>query len=56
MAASILTAVYDMLRDGTEYRDLGGDYFDQHDRSKTILRLVRRLHDLGCAVEVSVAL
>ena len=56
VAASILTAVYSMLRDGTAYRDLGGDYFDQQDRSKTIQRLVRRLHDLGCAVEVSVAL
>lgn len=55
VAASILTAVYYMLRDGTEYRDLGADYFDRRDRSKTILRLVRRLHDLGCDVELKAA-
>jgi transposase len=55
VAASILTAAYSMLRDGTEYRDLGADYFDRHDRTKTIFRLVRRLHDLGCAVEVKTA-
>jgi transposase len=55
VAASILTAAYYMLRDGTAYRDLGADYFERHDRSKTILRLVRRLHDLGCEVDIKAA-
>jgi transposase len=52
VAASMLTAAYYMLRDGVEYRDLGPDHFDRHDRTKTINRLVRRLRDLGCPVEV----
>jgi transposase len=39
-----------MLRDGTEYSDLGSEHFDRHDRSKTIRRLLKRLQDLGCDV------
>ena len=50
VAASMLTAMYHMLRDGTEYSDLGADHFDTHDRTKTIRRLLKRLHDLGCDV------
>jgi transposase len=52
VAASILTAAYGMLRDGVEYRDLGGEYFDARDKSKAALRLVRRLRDLGFAVDL----
>jgi transposase len=50
VAASMLTAAYYMLRDGLEYRDLGPHYLDRRDRTKTINRLLRRLHDLGYAV------
>jgi transposase len=50
VAASMLTAAYYMIRDGLEYRDLGPHYLDQRDRTKTIQRLLRRLHDLGYAV------
>jgi transposase len=46
VAASMLTAAY-ILRDGVEYRDLGPAYLDRRDRTKTINRLLRRLHDLG---------
>jgi transposase len=52
VAASMLTAIYFMLRDGTEYRDLGPDHFDRLDKTKTVTRLLRRLNDLGCEVEV----
>jgi len=52
VAASILTAAYCMLRDGVAYRDLGGDYFDTRDKGKAARRLVRRLRDLGFAVEL----
>jgi transposase len=52
VAASMLTAAYYMLRDGVEYRDLGPSHFDRHDRKKTVERLVRRLRELGCAVEM----
>ncbi len=52
VAASMLIAAYYMLRDRVEYRDLGADHFDRRDRSKVIARLVRRLSNLGCEVEL----
>lgn len=55
VAASMLTATYFMLRDGVPYHDLGPDYFDRLDRSNTIKRLVRKLEDLGCQVELNKA-
>ncbi len=55
VAASMLTACYYMLRDGCAYRDLGPAHFDRRDRTKVIHRLVRRLNDLGCRVEVHAA-
>ena len=55
VAASMLGATYYMLRDGVEYRDLGADHFERHDKSKTITRLVRKLQILGCDVEIKQA-
>jgi transposase len=55
VACSLLTAAYFILRDGVEYRDLGVDHFDRRDKTKTIRRLVRRLADLGCNVEIKAA-
>jgi transposase len=52
VAASMLTAAFHMLRDGTEYNDLGSEHFAHQDRSKTIRRLLKRLQDLGCDVPV----
>jgi transposase len=52
VAASILTAIYHMLRDGVGYRELGADHFDKRDKTKTIQRLVRKLNSLGCEVEI----
>ena len=52
VAASMLGACYSMLRDGVPYRDLGAEHFARRDRTKTISRLVRRLRDLGCEVDV----
>jgi hypothetical protein len=36
VAASMLTAAFHMLRDGTEYNDLGSEHFDRQDRSKLV--------------------
>jgi transposase len=47
VAASMLTAAYYILRDHVPYRDLGPAHLDRRDRTKTINRLLRRLHDLG---------
>jgi transposase len=55
VAASMLTASYYILRDGVEYRDLGGDYFDRHDKSRTVHRLARRIEQLGYRVDLSPA-
>lgn len=55
VAASMLTAVYFMLRDGVEYHDLGGQYFAQRDKDRIAKRLIRRLRDLGVNVEVTAA-
>jgi transposase len=53
VAASMLTAAYHMLKNGVEYHDLGAEHFSRRDRSKAILRLVRRLNDLGCQVQLT---
>ncbi len=52
VAASMLQAAFFMLRDGVEYRDLGSNHFERRDKTKAIGRLIRRLGDLGCQVEV----
>jgi transposase len=53
VAASMLNAAWHMLKDRVEYKDLGADHFARRDRSKAIQRLVRRLNDLGCKVELT---
>jgi transposase len=55
VAASILTAAYHMLRDGTFYADLGPDYFVRHDKDRAAMRLIRRIKDLGYDVEIKAA-
>lgn len=52
VAATLLTIAYHLLRDGTDYRDLGPTYFDQKDRQRVTQRLLKRLSDLGVEVEV----
>lgn len=39
----------------TDYHDLGGRYLADRDKHHIIRRLLRRLHDLGVAVEVKAA-
>jgi len=53
VAASILTAIYHMLRDGTMYQDLGPNHFDAHAKERQKNRLLKRLADLGYAVELA---
>ena len=52
VAASILTAIYHMLKDGTLYQDLGPDHFHRRSKTTHTQRLVRRLEHLGYAVEI----
>jgi transposase len=43
VAASILTAIYHMLKDGTMYKDLGRNHFDRRSTDQQKKRLVKRL-------------
>jgi transposase len=51
VAASILTAAYHMLRDGTFFQDLGPDHFSRRTRSDRTARLVSQLTALGYTVQ-----
>jgi transposase len=53
VAASMLTAIWHMLRNGAEWRELGAAYFDRADAKKTATRLIRRLQQIGYAVQVT---
>jgi len=53
VAASMLTAIYHMLKDGTMYQDLGRNYFERRSTEQHKQRLLKRLTDLGCAVELT---
>jgi transposase len=56
VAASILTAVYHILKDGTEHDDLGGDYFDRRRSTEAqAKRLVGQLTRLGFDVHLQPA-
>jgi hypothetical protein len=52
VAASILTAVYHMLNDGTSDQDLGADYFDRRSPEAKARRLVAQLSRLGFEVQL----
>jgi transposase len=53
VAASILTAAYHMLSNGTAYRDLGPHHFDRQDNGTRTKRLLRRLRDLGYIADIT---
>lgn len=55
VAASILTAAYHMIKDGTVYQDLGHDHFDLCHKEAQTKRLLRRLANLGYDVEIKPA-
>jgi transposase len=52
VAASILTAIYHMLINGTPHHDLGVDYFDRRSPETKARRLLAQLHRLGFAVKL----
>ncbi len=55
VAATMLTAAWHMLRDGTEWHDLGAAHFDRADATKTANRLIRRLQQIGYTVQATPA-
>lgn len=52
VAHSILVIVYHIIKRGTEYVDLGGNYFDKRKQESIQKLLVRRLEKLGLKVAV----
>ena len=56
VAASMLTAAWHMLRNGTEWRELGAAHFDRADATNTANRLSRRLQQIGYKVEATIGL
>jgi transposase len=55
VAHSILILAYHIIKDGSTYQDLGGDYFDRRTKEATAHRLLRRLDDLGFKVTIQEA-
>jgi len=53
VAASILTSIYHMLKDGTTYHDLGPQHFERRSKAHQADRLVKRFADLGYAVALA---
>lgn len=53
LAHRLLIIAFCMLRDATEYRDAGGDYYDQLNPVRTRNRLIRRLQRLGVSVALT---
>jgi transposase len=52
VAASMLTAIYHILKDGTEHRDLGVEYFNRRSPEDKAKRLVAQLAKLGFEVQL----
>ncbi|MET4066387.1 transposase [Bradyrhizobium sp. S3.2.6] len=52
VAASILTAIYHMLKNGTEHHDLGANHFDRRSTEVKAKSLVARLKKLGFTVQL----
>lgn len=55
VAASMLTAAYHMIKNGTEYQELGADYFQGRDKELLAKQLLRRLRRMGYDLEVRAA-
>src|ERR1700746_346428 len=47
VAASLLATIYHMLKDGTQFQDLGADHFDRRSKDVRAKRLVAQLANLG---------
>jgi transposase len=53
VAASILTAVYHILKNGTPYHDLGPEHFARRSQPTQAQRHVRRLQQMGYTVQLT---
>jgi len=51
----ILIMAYYILKTGTPYKELGNDYLNRRKKDKIVKNHVKRLQDLGYAVELKKA-
>ncbi len=47
VAASLLTAAYHMLKNGTFHQDIGADFLVKRDKARIATKLANRIKDLG---------
>ncbi len=50
VAHSQLTIIYHMLKNGSDYQELGGDYFDKLNAHRLLPHLLKRIKDMGYQV------
>lgn len=55
VAHSLVVIIYHVLKERTEYKDLGGEYFERRDVEKQRRRLIKQLELLGLKVTVEEA-
>jgi transposase len=55
VAASLLTAAYHMLKNGTFHQDLGADFLVKRDKARIVTKLAGRIKDLGYDVSFTPA-
>ena len=55
VAASMLTAIYYILRESTPYQDLGPAHFDRFRKKVSLQRMLHRIHALGHKVALEPA-
>ena len=55
VAHSMLIAIYHMLKDNVPYKNLGSDYYTKFNTEKKANYHVKKLHELGVSVPVSLA-
>lgn len=52
VAHAMLVAIYHMLSNKQDYRDLGADFFQKRDRERIVASMKRRLENMGFEVEL----
>src|SRR3979490_882018 len=55
VAHKLLLIAYGIIKDRVPYHDLGDDYFDKLNPTRTVKRLVHRLERLGLEIQLSEA-
>ena len=53
LAHHLIAIVYNVLKRGEEYVEIGGDFYDRRNKSKTVSRMVARLERLGYEVTLT---